>query len=354
MAEAAEELELQAASRRPECSSAAGSTQADVDGDLQVAGKPLPLKCAHAAPASSSSPGSSPGIQAVHVHGTPHSSSSSPSAVAALQRDGEKSSLPSPEQRREAVSVEPASLPSSPFASRAVQSQPLRHTSTGSGDAPASRRLSGSEALQQQAQPPACSAVTAAVGEGQRQCAQQTQQPQQAQQVQEAQQQPAQQVQPRQPSEEDEDEDVYARFSSYDEMAAHFRRLAADGQQQQPGGEGEVLPVAEEQQAGPSLPGGGARCGSLPRGLNEPDLTVTAASSFSGGASGVLLLVAGRERRNPTGCVPPRPPPSNSRLHCSCISTKAAYFTLHHCSLLPFSICRRAQQQRLHARGLLD
>ena len=90
---------------------------------------------------------------------------------------------------------------------------------------------------------------------------------------------PAVQVQPQQTSETDEGEDVYARFGSYDEMVAHFRRLAAEGQQQQ-GGEGEA--AVEEQQAGPSLPAGGARCGSLPRGLNEQDLTVTAASSFSG------------------------------------------------------------------------
>ncbi|PRW57603.1 serine threonine- kinase drkC [Chlorella sorokiniana] len=273
VAEAAEEHGMRP-SQLPGCSSAACSAQellAREDAELAAA-KPSPLKLAHVAQPSSSSPGSSPGIQA--VHGTP-GSTSSPAVVAAPAGDGEESSLASPETWREAVSVEPPSLPSSPFASRLVQSQPLRHTTSGSGEAPGSRRRSSGSGAPppQQSAPPARGVAAAGAPASQQPPVQQAQQ--------QVAQQPAQaQVRPRQSSEEDEGEDVYARFSSYDEMVAHFRRLAAEGQQQQQQQDGQGEAAAGEQ-AGPSLPSGSGRLGSLPRGLNDQDFTVTAASSFS-------------------------------------------------------------------------
>lgn len=270
VAEAAEEHGLQP-SQRPWHRSAAHSTRQlrPHEDEPLAAGKPSPLKLTHVAAPTSSSPGSSPGIQA--VHGSPHSTSS-PAVVLASQGDGEASSMPSPDHHQEAVSVEPASLPDSPFASRAVQSQPVQHTTSGSGEAPGSgRRSSGSGAPQQQVGQPAGSIGAASI------TTHAVQQQQAAQQV--AQQ---QQVQSQQSSEQDEGEDVYARFGSYDEMVAHFRRLAAEGRQQDEPGKGEAAAEEMEQQAGPSLPGGGGPGGSLLRSLNEQDFALTAASSFSG------------------------------------------------------------------------
>ena len=268
VAEAAEEHGLQPWQRPWHRSAAHGTRQLRPHEDEPLAaGKRSPLKLTYVAAPTSSSPGSSPGIQA--LHGSPHSTSS-PAVVPASQGDGEASSMPSPDHHQEAVSVEPASLSDSPFALRAVQSQPLQHTTSGSGEAPGSRRRSsGSGAPQQQAGPPAGSIGAASI------TTHAVQQQQAAQQV--AQQ---QQVQSQQSSEQDEGEDVYARFGSYDEMAAHFRRLAAERLQQDEPGKGEA--AAEEQQAGPSLPGGGGPGGSLFRSLNEQGFTLTATSSFSG------------------------------------------------------------------------
>ena len=291
MAEAAEEHGVQPA-EGPECSSAAGGSREaspDVQAELELvaAGKPLPLKLMHAAPPSSSSPGSSPGIQAVHA--TPRSGHSSPSALPApAAAEGEESCSPSPEHRREALSVEPASLPSSPFASHTVQAQPLRHTSSAGGEVPA---CGGRRSSSDGPSVPQHSLVMPAMGAPQPPVRQQQQQPP-PQLEQQQQRQPAgQQVQPQQSSEDDEGEDVYARFGSYEEMVAHFRSLAANGQQP---AEDEPEAEAEAQQASAApLLGSTARCISLPRGLNEPELTVTAASSFSGRPGCLVGVMAG-------------------------------------------------------------
>jgi len=85
-------------------------------------------------------------------------------------------------------------------------------------------------------------------------------------------QQAQQQQQPSlQSSEDDEGEDVYARFASYEEMVEHFQKLAAEGHQD------EQLAAAAAAMASDM-----SRTGSLRFVLDQEQVAVTAASSFSG------------------------------------------------------------------------
>lgn len=228
----------------------------------------LPVSC-------STSPSSSPGIQAVHNAGN---LAAAAAADAAADRAGQSPSPQrSPQRMRDAFSVEPAEQPPrSPFASQLVQAAPLRRTSS-SGAYEAACAAGGSGIPQQ---------------EGERRPPEQQPPEQQAQQAQAT------------SSEEEGSEDVYARFGSYDKMVAYFQQLSAQGlqdagPQQADGGGGDEgqqdqqPPFAPEAAAAHARPV--SRSGSLQ--ADNPDFTVTAASSFSGGPACIALFA--RERWGP-------------------------------------------------------
>ena len=196
-------------------------------------------------PRSSRSPSGSPGIQAVRPGELTGSAEEAP-AVAGQPEEGQE---PLQQQQREEAAGASgaehlAGLPNSPFASVAAQALPLRRTSSSSSGA-------------------AQRALLLPVKDGQQVQQQQVQQRQQAVRVP-----PRQQT-----SEDDEGEDVYARFSSYEEMVAHFQRQAAAEDDQ------AAAAADYHQQLQRALH---SRSSSLR--LQDPsgEFTVTAASSFSG------------------------------------------------------------------------
>lgn len=216
------------------------------------------LKLALPLAPSSLSPSSSPGIQAVHAP-VPHSAGvggcGSPDG-AAQAAPGDASMAPSPDQRgADAHSVEPASLPQSPFASAPAQTAPSSHSTEGVLRPPG--------AVQQPSavltgRPDVAAAAAAA---------------------------PAPQS-----SEEDEGADVYAQFGSYEEMVQHFRQLAAQGQgrqEEQPlRGQQELQQRAQQAMGEQGAPGTAADVRPLGGVRTDGDaFMVTTASSFSGECS---------------------------------------------------------------------
>lgn len=232
----------QAPEQAAECSSG-GSREPSPEVEVVAAPggtKPTVLKLPMQ-PGDGRSPSGSPGIQAVHGPGVSgDAAAAEASASAAARAVSEASPSPSsqrgqeglsPQHGRDAFSVEPADrLPGSPFASAALQKW-TRTSSSSEAAAPAA-------ALQSAVPPPQVALSQPQASEG------------------------------------EEGEDVYARFGSYDEMVAHFRDLAAEGQQDQEGSQPAAV-------AGTAAAAEMSRSGSLL--LNDlPDFSVTAASSFSG------------------------------------------------------------------------
>lgn len=205
-------------------------------------------------PPSSRSPSSSPGIQAVHAHDAA-GSSGTPEVAAAAALAGEAgapSAAPSPDQYRvDACSVEPASLPQSPFAAEAAQGSPLlRNVGRGGGSA-VQWRLQSAEAARPGGMPQP-DQVQAAAAHGRKQV-----------------------------EEEGHDrQDAYTQFGSYEEMVAQFQQLAAECEDQQEVGEGEGPAEFEQEFTA-------ADADELGQSRNDgtDQFTVTAASSFSGKAS---------------------------------------------------------------------
>lgn len=227
---------------------------------VTAGGKPALLKLSAAAP-SSQSPGSSPGIQAVHGSVRDLQALAVDAEEAEPEASGGLPPSPSPQRGPDACSVEPASLPSSPFASRAAQMQPPQRTSSDEPAPPCGLQgWTAPAGLQQQPLEPAP---------------------------------PAEQQQPldialhaehRQPqtSEEDEGDGVYPCFDTYEEMVAHFHQVAAEGRAAQ---HDEAQAAAAHALAD--------LCGASHLQRNSSslaqrhdvggDVAVTAASSFSGG-----------------------------------------------------------------------
>ena len=202
---------------------------------------------------SSSSPGSSPGIQAVH---NASDVAAEQEVVDALRPIGGSScSAPLPQSQHSdahAASSPPAQHEADLLEQRALSIRPASSSSGGGG------LLSSPFALQVQQQ-----AASRTLSSTEVQLKQQVQ-------VQELQRRLSRQA-------SEEGEDVFARFSSYQEMEAHFQRVAAaEGLQQL---QADAAAAASEDGAGIS------RFGSLrhhhPSAADAVD--ITAASSFSGG-----------------------------------------------------------------------
>lgn len=218
------------------CSSREASPEVEVAALLPSGGKPSAIKLAAG---DGRSPSGSPGIQAVHAPDAAAEPAAGDAASEASPSPQRVSELSSPQRGRDACSVEPATLPSSPFASAAAQA---RRSSSSSDAGALPPQLPH---VRVAVEPPAASAL----------------------------------VRGRLSTEDENSEDVYARFGSYEEMVAYFRDLAAEGEAQAAPGDGSQPGTATTR--GLLQSADMSRCASLAR--NElGEVSVTAASSFSG------------------------------------------------------------------------
>ena len=240
------------------CSSRDASPEIEASAVPPSSGKPPVLKLAAG---DGRSPSGSPGIQAVHAP----DAAAEPAAAGAGSEPSPSpqraSEAPSPQRGRDAFSVEPASLPSSPFASAVAQGRRSSSHSSDAGAAPAAAPpLPALPQLRVAVELPAPAPDAAAAARG------------------------------RLSTEGDGSEDVYARFGSYDEMVAYFRQLAAEGQGA-PGTAGDAgsqpgsATAAAAAARGALASAGVSRAGSLAR-ADLAEISVTAASSFSGAYGG--------------------------------------------------------------------
>ena len=213
----------------------------------------------HFFPLDSSSPGSSPGIQAVH-NASDVAAEQAAVVEAFRPGGGDGSGVPLPHSQQGAASSPPAQHEAD-LEQRALSIRPA----SSSGGSGAGGLLSSPFAVREQQQAAASSNRSSTEEQLKQLCLPL----------------PSQQRDlSRQASEEGED--VFARFTSFQEMEAHFQRVAAAGGLQQLQADAAAAMAAED--------GAGiSRFGSLRHHPSAADaVDITAASSFSGGWEGSL------------------------------------------------------------------